>query len=204
MLGALRIEVLSMAVRNYTGLLLSIPSILALALPVVLALGCGDSGATNDGGTGGFNIDLDGGVPMGCVALEVPPEEPHLTGTPSFAEDFVLPTLPVEAQVGVDAETRTMKVELINVFFRDRPPVGTIQEQAGGARTFSLTFPTEADTEGMFVMEVTLCAGDCEEESFVYTFEGDFPETYQRLHFERNTEVGRMETCINIPRVVVD
>lgn len=186
-------------VHDFRPLVLIIGSLAFLPM-----IGCGESTTSDSGGSGGNVIDIDGSVPMGCLALQVPAEEPHLTGEPSFAAMFVTPSLPVEAEVGVDAEARTMKVELQNVFFRDRPPVAAVEEQVNGSRTFALTFPTEVDTEGMFFMEITLCPDNCDEERFVYTFEGDFPETYQRIHFERNTEVGAMETCIDIARVVID
>ena len=177
--------------------------VIAFALPSLVALGCGGGDGDGGGGTGG-RITLDGGLPSSCLALGVPAEEPHLTGAPTFAEEFVFPTSLIEAEVGTDGETRTLKVELRNVFFLDRPPIGTIETQVSGTRTTPLMFPTEETTEGMFFMEITLCAGDCDEERFVYTFEGDFPETYQRVRFEGNAEVESRETCIDVPTVVVD
>ena len=73
--------------------------VMAFALQSLVALGCGGSDGSAGGGTGG-RITLDGGPPPGCLALGVPAEEPHLTGAPTFAEEFVFPTLPVEAEVG--------------------------------------------------------------------------------------------------------
>ena len=178
--------------------------LMAASVACLTVFGCAGGDTSSTGGTGGTFVNIDGSVPMGCLAVQVPAEEPHLTSEPTFAAMFVTPSLPVEAEVGVDADARTMKIELQNVFFRERPPAAAVEEPVNGSRTFALTFPTEVDTEGMFFMEITLCPEDCDEERFVYTFEGDFPETYQRIHFERNTEVGAMETCIDIARVIVD
>jgi hypothetical protein len=153
-----------------------------------------------------MDIVLDGGLPSSCISRAVPAEEPHLTSNPKFAADALSPilsTLPVEAEVGVDGETRTVRVELRNVLVLDDPPLGTIEEQVGGSQTLSLSFPTEADTEGLFFMEITLCSGECDKRRFVYTFVEDLPDTYQRIVFERNTEIEREETCIPIPTVLV-
>jgi len=179
--------------------------VLAFALSSVVAFGCADGGSSGgSGGSGGSGSAPDGSVFTSCFALQPPPEQPHLSSAPMFASSAVFPTFPVEAEVGVDAETRTMKVQLQDAIFRDDPPAGTVERQVNGAQTFSLTFPTDERTEAFFFMEITLCADDCNEQRFVYTFEGDFPRTYERVVFEGNSEVERRETCIEISTVLVD
>lgn len=183
--------------------LVRIPIVVVLALGPVIATGCGDAESTGTGGSGGTDPG-NGRIPSGCLRVLPPAAEPDLAGAPAFAEDFVLPTLDVEAELGVDNETRTVKVQLIDVQFDDRPPLASLERQVGGAQTLSLAFPTEASTEGLYYMEITLCRTDCDEERFVYTYDVDVSPTYERVRYDRGSEVERLETCIDVDRVIVD
>jgi hypothetical protein len=174
----------------------------------LFSLGCGDSSA-GAGGGGGGNITLDAGQGDVCISIGAPAEQPDLISGPTFAVDQISPGDPIEGDIVVDGETRTVTVEAANYWKLDEPPVGLETVQTGGNQTLPFSFPTGLTTLGRFFFRITLCAADCDARRVVFTVveNPDNPitrnDTYQRIVFEGDTEVNSQSTCLEVDSIVL-
>jgi hypothetical protein len=191
---------------------LSHPPVLVVLTSTALglfSLGCGDSSASGAGSGGGGNIILDAGQGGVCISVGAPAEQPDLISGPTFAVDQIRPGDPIEGDIVVDGETRTVTVEAANYWKLDEPPVGTETVQTGGNQTLSFSFPTGPDTLGRFFFRITLCAADCDARRVVFTVvdHPDIPnarnDVYQRIVFEGDTEVSSQSTCLEPDSIAV-
>ena len=174
----------------------------AFSASSLLALGCGDDGNANT-----TDIPIGPRPPAGCLAPQVPADEPRLVGGPAFAADFVPPGNVVEAQFAVSGNTRNVEVALTNIwqFGGGDPPLATQTAQTRGDETLTLEFATETTTGGRFFLEIALCPDDCADMRYVYTLDpADINTPYIRITFEGDREIERTNTCIQPPTVVID
>jgi len=191
---------------------LSHPPVLVVLTSTALglfSLGCGESSAGPGSGGGGGNITLDAGQGGVCISVGPPAEQPDLISGPTFALDQIRPGNPIEGDIVVDGETRTVTVEAANYWKLDEPPVGLETVQTGGNQTLPFSFPTGPGTLGRFFFRITLCAADCDARRVVFTVveNPDNPntrnDTYQRIVFEGDTEVSSQSTCLEPDSIVV-
>ena len=186
----------------------SLPVLCCISFALSLfGFGCGNSGSDGSGAGGGPMFD--DGIIQACVEQIPPAEEPNLVLPPFFAEDVVVRGTVIEADVGVDGETRTVTVELADYWDLDEPPIGTERVQTRGNETRSFAFPTNTAPRGRYFFRITLCADDCALGRVLFTLapDPDNPNTrsdhYQRVVFEGNTEVRSNATCADADSIVV-
>jgi hypothetical protein len=179
-----------------------------LALSVV-ALACGGEGGADSSGEIVI-LDPGGNAGGACIQPPMPDDEPLLVTAPWFEEALTFPGADINAEVRVNAgRTERVIVDLINAWSTTSPPVQTLEfdQVSSSAIPLLFTFPDEDPFAGRYSLRITLCAGDCLEQAIVYdlVFEDRniLPKFYTRAKFERNEQVGALDTCLRLPSIVL-
>ncbi len=179
-------------------------------LSLLVAVGTGACGSEPSGDTGfGGGIFIDGEFVPNCTAPVPPEAEPELLAPPVFGAEELPPGSAIEADIEVDAETRTVRVELVDFWKLERPPLQDVTLATSGDETLLVSLSTDPSTRGRYFFRITLCGEDCEESRVLFTIieDPDDPDArvdpYQRLVFEGDTEVRRTTTCYKPDSVAI-
>ena len=174
-----------------------------------VALGCNDGGSAGEGGN---VIEIDAGPVQGCVARIAPSEEPDLLADPFFLRETAPSGATLEADVDVDAQTKTVIVELMDYWSPDERPLATQALDTRGDEVLPISFETEPGTRGRYFLRITLCGSDCDERQVVFTLVPDpddpnqrnvLTDRYVRSVVEADSLLRSERTCLGINSVVV-
>ena len=188
-------------------------------LAFMLALSaCSSDGATDDRPVVIFD-NFDGGILDGCVQPAFPENQPDLSvlSPPVFlltnstslnsstGQAEVDPEETIDAEIAVNAATRQMRVELVDVY-SPRNVIDQADVQTGGSETIPLEFASPPSVRGRFYLKVTLCTDDCRDMQAVYETVACLPGVqlgcgvngvYQRTLFLDGEVTQVDETCID-------
>lgn len=190
--------------------LLELPSSRFACLALLLTVGAAGCGSEPDGDSGfGGGIFIDGEFVSNCTAPVPPEAEPELLAAPSFEAEELPPGSSIEADIEVDAETRTVRVELVDFWQLEQPPLHEVTLETSGDETLFVSLPTDFDTRGRYFFRITLCADDCDASRVLFTIVEDpndpdrRADPYQRLVYEGDTEIRRTTTCYKPDSVAI-